>query len=262
MVVQTVERALYYASLVLTVALFWKIWRERLHLKYRFLALYLLWNAIGGLILLAVPRSRATYFYVYTGARFVQWILDVLVTLDVVAAITKRYQGISTAARVGVTVCLSLATGAALLTSFIDLSSKPVKFPILQILQLVDRTISFSVLAFFLLILAFLLWFPIRLSRNTVAYAAGFIVVFAARFSTALLSNLLGESRTYLLSACQLGIFSAVLIFWMFRITRKNELDETIVGHRWNLKEERRLIGQLETANDTLLRGSSKVNSR
>src|SRR5947209_14876183 len=120
MVVQIAERALYYASLLLTVGLLWKIWREGLHRRFRFLALYLLWNVMGGLILLLVPRMSNMYFYAYASARFVQWILDVLVTLDVVSAITKRYAGISTLARVGVTVCLCLATLAAVLSSMVD----------------------------------------------------------------------------------------------------------------------------------------------
>jgi hypothetical protein len=262
MVMQTAERALSYASLVLTIVLLWKIWREGLVVKYRFLVLYLAWNAVGGFILLPIPRHSDAYFYVYSAARFVQWILDVLITLDLVSVITKKYVGIMSAARVAVTVCLSVAAIAALLTSLLDLSTAPVDYPMLKVLQLVDRTISFSVLAFLGLILVFLLWFPIRLSRNTVAYAAGFIIVFATRFSTALLGNLLGASRYLMLSTCQLAAFSAVLILWLVRITRRNEDNETVVGHRWNLTEERRLIAQLETVNDTLLRTTSKVNSR
>jgi hypothetical protein len=262
MVAQIVERTLYYGSLLLTVVLLWKIWKEGLHVKYRFLALYLLWNAVGGFILLPIQRTTMTYFYVYCFARFVQWILDVLITLDLVSAITKRYAGIGTAARVAVTVCLCLATAAAVLTSMLDFSTAPATYPIISMFQLVDRTISFSVLAFLGLILVFLLWFPIRLSRNTVVYATGFMLVFAARFSTAILSNLLGYSPFVILSTLQLAVFTGVLVLWLVRLRSSNEHDDTVIGHRWNPKEERRLMAQLETVNESLLRTSSKVNSR
>ena len=262
MVVQIAERALYYGSLLLTVVLLWKIWKEGLQVKYRFLALYLLWNAIGGFILLPIPRNTMLYFYAYSFARFVQWILDVLITLDLVSAITKRYVGIGTAARVAATVCLSVATVAAVLTSMLDFSTAPATYPIISTFQLVDRTISFSVLAFLGLILAFLLWFPVHLSRNTVVYAAGFMLVFAARFSTAILSNLLGYSPFLVLSTLQLGVFTCVLILWLVRLKSSNEQDETVIGHRWNPKEEGRLMAQLETVNESLLRTTSKVNSR
>lgn len=262
MVVQIAERALYYASLLLTVLLLWKMWREGLHVKYRFLALYLLWNAVAAFILLPIPRYTMAYFYAYCGARFVQWILDVLITLDLVSAITKRYAGIMTAARVAVTVCLSIATAAAMLTSMLDFSRSPATYPMISMFQLVDRTISFSVLAFLGLMLIFLLWFPIRLSRNTVVYAAGFMLVFAARFSTAILSNLLGYSPFILLSALQVGVFAGVLILWLARLRSANERDDTVIGHRWNLKEEGRLIAQLETMNESLLRTTTKVSSR
>jgi hypothetical protein len=262
MVIQIAERGLYYASLLLTVFLLWKMWREGLHIKYRFLALYLAWNAIGGLILLPIPRDQMMYFYAYCAVRFVQWILDVLVTLDLVSLITKRHAGIMTAARVAVAVCLSIATIAAVLSAMVDLSVAPATYPMIKVFQLVDRTISFSVLAFLGLILAFLLWFPVRLSRNTVAYAVGFVVMFATRFSAALLGNLLGASRYLILSTIQLAAFVAVVIFWMARITRSNEDSETITGPRWNRTRERRLMQQLETVNETLLRTTSKVNSR
>src|SRR5947209_13061672 len=137
MVIHISERTLYYASLLLTVILLWKIWKEGLHQKYRFLALYLLWNAIGGVILLPINPNGMAYFYAYSFARFVQWILDVLITLDLVAAITKRYAGIMTAARVGVTVCLSVATVAAILTALLDFSTGAATNPMLNMLLLV-----------------------------------------------------------------------------------------------------------------------------
>jgi hypothetical protein len=262
MVVQIAERTLYYGSLLLTVVLLWKIWKEDLQVKYRLLALYLFWNAVGGFILLPIPRTTKWYFYAYCSARFVQWILDVLITLDLVAAITKRYAGIGSAARVAVTVCLSLATLAAVLTSMLDFSRAPATYPIISMFQLVDRTISFSVLAFLGLILVFLLWFPIRLSRNTVVYVTGFMLVFAARFSTAVLSNLLGYSPFVILSTIQLAVFTCVLLLWLVRLRSSNEQDETVIGHRWNPHEEGRLMAQLETVNESLLRTTSKVNSR
>jgi hypothetical protein len=262
MVVQIAERTLYYGSLLLTVVLLWKIWREGLQSKYRFLALYLVWNALGGFILLLIPRNTMVYFYAYCFARFVQWILDVLITLDLVSAITKRYAGIGSAARVGVTVCLSLATLGAVLTSMVDFSTAPATYPMISMFQLVDRTISFSVLTFLGLMLAFLLWFPVHLSRNTLVYASGFMLVFAARFSTAILSNLLGYSPYLILSTLQLGVFACVLVLWLARLRSSNEQDETVIGHRWNPKEEDRLIAQLETVNENLLRTTSKVNSR
>src|SRR5450759_4995720 len=119
---QTAESGLFIASLLLTLVLLWKMWRQRLHVGYRFLALYLAWNAIGALILFPIPRDEMRYFYHFTAFLFVQWILDVLITLDLVSLITKRYAGITTVARIAVSACVAIATAGALLSAMIDLS--------------------------------------------------------------------------------------------------------------------------------------------
>ena len=259
---QTVERGLFIGSLLLTLILLLKMWREKLHVEYRFLAMYLAWSALGALVLLPIPRDEMRYFYIFASFRFVEWILDVLITLDLVTLITKRYAGITSVARIAVSVCVAIATAGALLSAMIDLSSVRWQSYILKISQLVDRTISFSVLTFLGLMLIFLLWFPVKLSRNTVAYAAGFMIMFALRFSGLLLSNLLGQASNQPISAAQVGLFDVLLIYWTVKITVRNETAETVVGHAWDRTSERRLVSQLESINQSLLRSRSKANPR
>jgi hypothetical protein len=222
--------------------------------------MYLAWNAIGDIVLVPIPRNDIRYFYVYMGVQFVQWILDVLITLDLVALITKRYPGITSVARIAVSVCLAIAVAGALLSAMIDLSSVETQY-LLKVAHLVDRTISFSVLVFLGLMLIFLLWFPIKLGRNTVAYAVGFIAMFATQFSTSLLGNLLGRSSFQVLSAAQLAAFGIILVYWTVRLTLRNETTETVVGHAWDRSEEHRLVSQLEAINQSLTR-SGKANPR
>ncbi len=258
---QAAETGLKFATPVLSLLLLNKMWSQRLHIEYRFLALYLIWDVIGAVALLATPHDDR-YFQLFMALRFVQWILDVLVTLDLVSVITKRYAGITTMARIAVSACLAIATVGALLSALIDLNRAPSESQILKAAMLADRTISFSVLAFLGLMLVFLLWFPIKLSLNTVAYAAGFIVMFAARFSADLLGNLLGPSAYQALGTADLAVFSLVLIYWSVRITVRNETADTVVGHSWDRSAELRLVSQLESINQSLLRTSSKANPR
>jgi hypothetical protein len=266
MTLASVERVLWIASLIATAALLLRLWRERLIGLYRFLMLYLAWNAIGLLILLQVPRQSTLYGYVYFAVTAVEWVMYVLVTLDLVALITKSYPGLTTIGRVAVNIALIASTLVALYTATIDVSPgvNAAISRIYPVFQLVHRTVSVDVMLFLASILLFLLWFPVPLSRNIVSYAIGFMVVFASKFSILVVSSLSGYSSPALraLSVTHMAVVLSVLCYWVLKMNRANEQVDVVVGHSWNRTRERALIHQLESLNDTIARTTTKGGKR
>lgn len=256
------ERALTIAGLLATAALLWRVWNARLT-NYPSLVAYLVWHFAGAVPLMIVPRRSAAYFYAYACLLLVQWVIDVLVTLELVKLITSRYPGIMSASRIAVKVALAAAIVVALVSATIDLDPNATSNQQqLKALFLVDRTISVSVLGFLSCIIGFLLWFPVRLSRNVVAYAVGFIILFAAQIMTLLAGNLFGRGTYQALSLLDQTVFVAVACYWAVRMTATNERAQTVVGHAWNRTEENRLIEQLDSINATLMRTSTKGQPR
>src|SRR3954447_6557924 len=113
MSIALVESALMIAGLLATAALLWRMFREKLR-GYDSLALYLIWNFAGAIPLFFIQRRTRLYTYVYVGLTAVQWVINVLVTLELVTLITTRYPGIRSATRMVVNVAFVLAVAIAL----------------------------------------------------------------------------------------------------------------------------------------------------
>jgi len=261
MSIALIESALMIAGLLATAALLWRMFHEKLR-GYNSLELYLIWNFAGAIPLFFINRLTRLYTYVYVALTAVQWVINVLVTLELVSLITARYPGIRSATRIAVNVALVAAGVIALLSAMIDFGPNASTADKLTTFLLVDRTVQVSNLGFLCVVLAFLFWFPIRLSRNVLYYAIGFVLFFATRISALVLGNMFGPSTYQRLSVIDNSVFLAVVCYWAMRMTASNEVSQTVVGHAWNLREENRLIGQLDSINATLVRGSTKRQPR
>ena len=97
----------------------------------------------------------------------------------------------------------------------------------------------------------FLLWFPVKVSRNTALFWALFVFSLFKNWAILLLLNLypLAVNRA---SLAELLLDSACLIWWTIAIRPRGENLETLTGHRWNPAETQRLLGQLSSINARL----------
>ncbi len=191
MPIALIESALMIAGLLATAALLWRMFHEQLR-GYNSLALYLVWNFVGAIPLFFIERRTKLYTAVYVGLTAVQWVINVLVTLELVSLITSRYPGIRSVTRIAVNVALVVAAIVAFLSAMIDFGPNTGTVEKLNTFFLVDRTVQVSNLGFLFVVLAFLFWFPIGISRNVLYYAVGFVLVFATRISALVLGNLFG----------------------------------------------------------------------
>jgi len=165
------------AGLLATAALLWRMFHEQLR-GYSSLAIYLVWNFAGAIPLFFIERRTKLYTYVYVGLTAVQWVINVMVTLELVSLITSRYPGIRSVTRIAVNVALVVAAIVAFLSAMIDFGPNTGTVEKLNTFFLVDRTVQVSNLGFLFVVLAFLFWFPISVSRNVLYYAVGFVLVF------------------------------------------------------------------------------------
>ena len=122
----------------------------------------------------------------------------------------------------------------------------------------VERTVNFVLLFLFLVIGVYLTWFPVKLRRNIVVYAAGFAVLFAARTVGLLVANLVPQSNLRNVSNLMLGVEVLCLIYWTWGFRKESEDNITITGHRWNPSEIDRLTHQLDSINSAIERFSRR----
>lgn len=122
---------------------------------------------------------------------------------------------------------------------------------------IVDRVVVVALVVLVLLITAFLVYYPIPLSKNTVVYSLGFAVYFLAKAGGRVVENVSGNwyGQVNLLLVV---VPTACLIYWILALNQKGEEKTVVVGHRWNPGSEERLLAQLKEINASLLRAARK----
>jgi hypothetical protein len=253
-----IERLLSFAGPVAAGVLILSLWRHGLLRRYRFFAFYLSLLVLEVVVLLSISKYNTHYFEVYVGTESVMWVAQILVITELFSLVVNPYPGIARTAR----TFIWIAFGAAFLlsTAFAVLSpsAAPGDFPTIQRYLFVSRVISFTVLAFLFLLLAFLLYFPISLSRNVVSYACGYVLYFASRALTRLIGNLVEARYFEVLSVVSLLVVLGCLIFWILFLNRRGEDLDVTLGHRWSPAAAKSLTGQLDAINSMLLRTGRK----
>jgi len=246
--------------MALTLGLAVKLKWIGLDKPYRALWLYLVWDSLGSLAMLPIPRNITAYAVMYMIVGVGRWVFYFLITLEVVTLLMKRYPGLAGVARQAVRIALIFAALVGIGSATLDVGPGS-PYPILQYFQLADRTISATALGFMGLILAFLFWFPVRLNKNIAAYSVGFVFLFGSRIVTLLLSNLMGPSRRAILSAATMAIVVLVRVYWIVCMDAAAEAAPVTIGHAWNRAEEQRLLGQLDSINSSLVKAAEKTRT-
>ena len=253
------ERLLYFSGLVVAGILLVRLAGEGLLARYRFFALLLFCLLVEGVVVLIVPRGTNAYFFTYIAMESVLWLVQVLVVVELLSLVVRKYPGIARSGRIFLWFALAAAIAVSFVLGFVHPSSGPAgQNFLLENYLLIGRAIAFTLLLFLVLTLGFLFWFPIPLSRNVIVYAIGFSVYFTCRALTRLAGTLLGPQEFMVLSTISLSILMCCLLFWTFFLNKRGEATSMTVGHRWEPGESRALVLQLESINQTLLRTSQK----
>jgi hypothetical protein len=232
----------------------WRLWRQRLSSRYRCFFALLLYMGTSDFVFLALKRTSSTYFWAFVVYQVILWILQILVLLELFSLVLDSYRGIASAGRDFIRIAFVVAVLLTLTITALNHQAGPGEFPVLESFLLVSRVVSFMILGFLALMILFLLWFPLPLSRNALAYLGGYSLYFVAQGSSNFAANLLGPEAYQWLSAATLLVTAGCLIFWAFRLSSAGETSAVRAPNRWAPAEEERLVQQLEAINATLAR--------
>jgi hypothetical protein len=188
------------------------------------------------------------------------WVLYVLVVLELCSLTLKEYRGIQVLGRwtlygsLIVSVFLSTIT---VLPTWIRSREPAIS---LQRFLMVERGIDSALVLLLLLLLAFLVFFPIQLTKNVTTHAVLYFIFFLSSSMGILIVNLAGRQISYVMSTCLMGATDLCLIAWLLLIRREGEQKMIVIRHQMPSVDEARLIEQLESINATLLRASKKAS--
>jgi hypothetical protein len=253
-----IERSLWLFHLILSGVLAARFFQLKLARTYRFFVAYLLFDTIRSLLSWSFSPGSLVYRNIWRITQPIIWLLYILVVLELCSLVFKEYRGIQKLGRwaiygsLAASVCLSTIT---LVPAW--LRSNDPAFS-LQRYLMVERGIDFGLVLLLLLILGFLVLFPIQLSRNVIIHSVLYSVFFMSGSMAILIVNVTGIRISIAVSSCFMGISTACLIAWMMLITREGEVKMMAIRKPMVTASEDRLIEQLANINATLLRASKK----
>ncbi len=198
------EKLLAFAVPMGAAILLTRLWHEQLLNRYRFLALSLLCE-ISTLGLRAIPRRTTAYFYVWTIIEILSSIVFILLVREVFVLVVQDYRGIARSGRAFIGRAITLAVLGSLLFALFYPQTGPGHFSALERSFLVFRVIAFTLMAFLVLLMIFVLWFPIPLKRNVLLLASGYSCYLTSRALSRFAANLFGPDRYVLLGTIPTG---------------------------------------------------------
>lgn len=222
--------------------------------KYRFFFGYLVFWAIYGSSLLFLDIKSDWYEYVYVTGRPIAWIFYFGTVLELYRLVLIRHRGFYTIGRWAMYAGMAIATlvsALALLPKITPLMPQTTR--ILWYVSAGDRAVAFSLAIFLLLMLAFLNFYTVPLTRNIVVHTVLYTIFFLSSTLRMILWSVFGrrlatETDTVLTAAA-----FGCLMAWFFLLKPKGE--ESRLRQPWfGPEREERILHQLDAINASLLR--------
>jgi len=254
------------AILLIVRLLSLKVRREGVYLVF---ALFLAFQIFTSLEFFAVKwlQLNVDYRLLWLVSTLVMWVFSLALVYSLSKVVLAELPGIQRLSRkllnIVFVVAIGLAastvsgeytaTGGAKLLDRID--------RVLVAAYTIDRAIAMSASLVLVVILAFILWFPVKMPRNLAIFSVGFVIYFTAKTAFSLFrtysapgaySHTIGQWVSVAINL----VLVACFIYWVVFIDPKGQTAQVRIGHSWHVADQNRLIDQLEALNSALLRSS------
>ena len=129
------------------------------------------------------------------------------------------------------------------------------ELPIVQnTVQAFLRTMDSWLLILVAIIIWYVLWFPVRLSRNTLLYIILFGVYFLSTTVGLFVATQLSLYQGRGVSSAALTVSWVCLAGWLVALGGRGGHTTSVIGHWWNREKAERLTAQLDRINERLER--------
>lgn len=233
-----------------------RLYQLDLNRVYRFFFIYLVITTARSLLLLPFNVRENTYGLIYLATLPILWVFYILIVLELYSLVLQNYAGIYSLGRWTLYGALFFSIAVSVLTLIPSWGNETSR--LLFWCTTVERGVDFSLVIFLLLILIFLTRYPVALNRNIIVHCVVYTVFFLGTSMTILVRNVVGHELMRELNNVLQVISAGCYLVWIFFLTRAGESRITMLRHNWSPDDEQRLIEQLNTINNTLLRAARK----
>jgi len=252
-------RILDFLILAGTATLTVRIFALHLYRRYRVFFLYLVFATLRLGVVACLKQSGEAYQKLWILTEPLEWLLYVLVVLEIYALVLQDYRGLSTVGR----WALITAVLVALLASGISLMA-PSRLTrqglVMTYYYVAERAVYFSLVVFLISILVFLMQYPITLSRNIIVHSMVFSVYFLVNSVIYLLLSMTGSRSIDTVGYALSAITLAAVGTWLVMLNPAGELRKLRLRSQWTPGREEQLVSQLNNLNAVLLRATRKID--
>ena len=231
------------------VSLALRLWWTGLYRSYPCFWSYLLLGLFQSVVMAQISFYSRAYRDAWLFTESVMLCAHFLVVLELCKVILRDLHGITTVAR----RYLKWTMALAVISSLLLLKVERVPVTLMSYFLTCERAIMSSLVIFVLLLMFFLVYYPVPLNQNVIAYSIGYAVYFMTK-AVALLVRNLGPVSNRQLSTILVSISTACLLFWLLVLSRRGETRAIVVGHQWSVEQEEHLLSQLRSVNASLTR--------
>lgn len=243
---------IFYVGFVVEAALIANLLRNGLFRIYRWFFIYLLTDLVGTGLGALLQTNRHLYAQIYFVGQSLKIGLVVMVVLELYQLALVHHPALSQYGRTTVTYVMAGAAIAAAVTVLLDRTPRKGS-PVLFEFFAFQRTMNIWMLLFLAIIALLMAWFPLVLKRNATLYIGGFVIYFLTQSAGYWAANFRPALRGSI-SEAMLVVSTICLTVWFFALTRHGEEVTTVVGHRWNPEDGKRVMAQLDAINAKLAR--------
>lgn len=182
------------------------------------------------------------------------WVAKLCVVYSVLQSVLHTLPGLLRRSRQLLNGSLIVTSVVASYTATWNWHAASVAEGLVNVEFVLDRVISTAALIALAVILAFVLWFPVKIPKNLVTFSLTFLIYFAAEvallFARPVLEPVFGRA----LSAFDTMLLGVCFLFWIAFVTPDGRASQVTIGPRWEPAHQKRLLEQLEIMNSSLLR--------
>lgn len=247
------EQTLWYLNIAAVVFLLARLYSQRLARIYPALFVYLFADALQQVVALAFGKRRQVYAEIYFVGQGLKIALAIWVVLELYQLALAQQPGLARFGRRTLDYLFFIAVLAGLVNFFLEIGANPAHMRYPTGFTRLESTVDLVTLVVLVIIVGFLLWFPVRASRNVALSLGGFVFYSFQRWSGLMLTTFWPQ-WTHELSSLMLSASFVCLVVWGIVLRRDGETTSVVTGHRWNPAEAERLTIQLDAINSRLVR--------
>ncbi len=253
---------------LLSIVLIFRLVSLRLHKVYKVFCIFLLFQVLTSSLVLVEKFTsldrlidyRVTWLCVQVGV----WALWIWMVYALLHAILENLPGILKASNRALNIVFPLAIGIAVISAapeYVASGAGKITAPLdflVTLALIAERAVSTVALLTILLMLVFILWFPVRMPRNLAGFSIGFVLYFSAKTSLLLLRSFWAHGNFAMLDDGVTVILCSCLVYWIIFINSSGEHRPVTLGHSWQTAKRNKLIGDLEALNASLARAGRR----